>query len=257
MFFGHLSSLEKCLFRYFDHFFHWMVWFFWYKAVWAVCIFWRLISWQLLCLQRFSPILWLVCSFLFVFYGCIHSIWKCLGQGLTPSHSCGNARSFNPMCQAGDWTSTSTVTPTAAVIFLTHWATAGTPCFFALVVIAVVVVFYGFLCCEKALKFNSVLFVYFRFYFHYFRKWIQKVIAAIYVKECSAYILYKSLIVYGLTFTSLIHFEFIFEHDVRVCSNFILLHVAVQFSQTTYWRNSLFYFCEKCRGILTGIVPNL
>jgi len=38
-----------------------------------------------------------------------------------------------------------------------------------------------------------------------------------------------SLIVTGLTFKSLIHFEFIFVH--RKCSNFILLHVPVQFTQ--------------------------
>ena len=41
----------------------------------------------------------------------------------------------------------------------------------------------------------------------------------------------KSFIVYGLTFRSLIRFEFIFVYSVRKCSNFILLHVAVQFSQ--------------------------
>ena len=41
----------------------------------------------------------------------------------------------------------------------------------------------------------------------------------------------KSLIVSGLTFRSLIHFEFIFVYCVRECSNFILLHVVVQFSQ--------------------------
>ena len=41
----------------------------------------------------------------------------------------------------------------------------------------------------------------------------------------------KSLIVSGLTFRSLIHFEFIFVCGVRECSNFILLHVDVQFSQ--------------------------
>ena len=40
----------------------------------------------------------------------------------------------------------------------------------------------------------------------------------------------KSFIVYGITFRS-IHFEFIFVYGVRKCSNFILLHVAVQFSQ--------------------------
>ena len=41
----------------------------------------------------------------------------------------------------------------------------------------------------------------------------------------------KSFIVSRLTFRSLIHFEFIFVYGVRKCSNFILLHVAVQFSQ--------------------------
>ena len=44
----------------------------------------------------------------------------------------------------------------------------------------------------------------------------------------------KSFIVSGLTFfllRSLIHFEFIFVHGVRKCSNFILLPVAAQFSQ--------------------------
>ena len=40
----------------------------------------------------------------------------------------------------------------------------------------------------------------------------------------------KSFKVSGLTFRSLIHFEFIFMYGVRKCSNFILLHVAVQFS---------------------------
>ena len=41
----------------------------------------------------------------------------------------------------------------------------------------------------------------------------------------------KSFRVSGLTFRSLIYFEFIFVYGVRECSNFILLHVAVQFSQ--------------------------
>ena len=41
----------------------------------------------------------------------------------------------------------------------------------------------------------------------------------------------KSFIVSSLTFRSLIHFEFIFVYGVRECSKFILLHVAVQFSQ--------------------------
>ena len=41
----------------------------------------------------------------------------------------------------------------------------------------------------------------------------------------------KSFIVSGLTFRSSIHFEFIFVYGVRKSSNFILLHVTVQFSQ--------------------------
>ena len=41
----------------------------------------------------------------------------------------------------------------------------------------------------------------------------------------------KSCIVSGLTFRSLIHFEFIFVYGVRKCYNFILLLGAVQFSQ--------------------------
>ena len=41
----------------------------------------------------------------------------------------------------------------------------------------------------------------------------------------------KSFIVSGLTFRSLIHFEFIFVYGAREFSNFILLHLAVQFSQ--------------------------
>ena len=39
----------------------------------------------------------------------------------------------------------------------------------------------------------------------------------------------KTFIVSGLTFRSLIHF--IFAYDIRKCSNFMLLHVAVHFPQ--------------------------
>uniref|UniRef100_A0A8W4FMK3 Uncharacterized protein n=1 Tax=Sus scrofa TaxID=9823 RepID=A0A8W4FMK3_PIG len=44
----------------------------------------------------------------------------------------------------------------------------------------------------------------------------------------------KSFIVSGLISRSLIHLELIFVYGVRECSNFILFHVAVQFSSTTY-----------------------
>ena len=72
--------------------------------------------------------------FLFFSYVLIHIIWKFLGQGQNLSHSCnlcsscGNARSFNLLSWAGDWTLTSMVTLAAAVGFLSHCATVGTPC---------------------------------------------------------------------------------------------------------------------------------
>ena len=53
----------------------------------------------------------------------------------------------------------------------------------------------------------------------------------------------KILIVTGLTFRSLIHFEFIFVYGVRECSNFILLHVAIQFSQNHLLKRLSFLHC--------------
>ena len=56
-----------------------------------------------------------------------------LGQGLNQSHncklhhSCGNAGSFNPLCQAGIKPSTSTLSQATEVRLLTHCARAGTP----------------------------------------------------------------------------------------------------------------------------------
>ena len=53
----------------------------------------------------------------------------------------------------------------------------------------------------------------------------------------------KSFIVSSLTFRSLIHFEFIFVYGVRECSNLILLHVAVQFSQHHLLKRLSFLHC--------------
>ena len=53
----------------------------------------------------------------------------------------------------------------------------------------------------------------------------------------------KSFIVSGLTFRSLSHFEFNFVYGVRECSNFILLHVAVQFSQHHLLKRLSFLHC--------------
>ena len=45
----------------------------------------------------------------------------------------------------------------------------------------------------------------------------------------------KSFIVSSPIFRSLICFEFIFVYGVGECSNFVLLHMTVQFSSTTYF----------------------
>ena len=87
------------------------------------------------------------------------------------------------------------------------------------------------LCCAKACKFNQVPLVYFCFYFHYSRTWVVEDLALFYVISVLPMFSFKSFIVSCLTFRSLIHFEFILVYGVRRCSNFILLHVAVQFSQ--------------------------
>ena len=54
----------------------------------------------------------------------------------------------------------------------------------------------------------------------------------IYVREC-----------FGLTFRSLIHFEFIFVYGVRKRSSFILLQVLDQFSQHRLLKRLSFLHC--------------
>ena len=53
----------------------------------------------------------------------------------------------------------------------------------------------------------------------------------------------NSFIVSSLTFRSLIHFEFISVYGVRECSNFLLLHVAFQFSQHHLLKRLSFLHC--------------
>ena len=46
-----------------------------------------------------------------------------------------------------------------------------------------------------------------------------------------------------LTFRSLTHFDFIFVYGIRECSNFIFLHLAVQFSQYHLLKGLPFLHC--------------
>ena len=54
---------------------------------------------------------------------------------------------------------------------------------------------------------------------------------------------FRSFIVSYLTFWSVTHVEFIFVYGVRKCSNFILLHMAVQFSQHLLLKRLSFPHC--------------
>ena len=53
----------------------------------------------------------------------------------------------------------------------------------------------------------------------------------------------RSLMVSGLMFRSLIHFEFIFVYGVRKCSSFIFLQVVDQFSQHHLLKRLSFLHC--------------
>ena len=76
---------------------------------------------------------------------------------------------------------------------------------------------------------RSHLFI-FCFYFHYSWRWIKKLLLSLCQRAFCLCFPLGVFIVSSLTGRSLIHFEFIFVYDVRKCSNFIVLHIAVQFS---------------------------
>ena len=88
---------------------------------------------------------------------------------------------------------------------------------------------YSFLCCAKAFKFY-LLFI-FCFISINLGGGSERILLWFMSRSLLPMFSSKSFIVSGLTFKSLIHFEFIFVYGVRKCSNFILLYVAVQFSQ--------------------------
>ena len=97
---------------------------------------------------------------------------------------------------------------------------------------------HGFLCYAGAFQFDVVSLVY--FCFCCLCLWSNP------KNHCQgqcqgAYCLFSSrnFMVSGLTFESLIHFELTFVYGVREESSFILLHVAVQFSQHHLLRDCL------------------
>ena len=81
--------------------------------------------------------------------------------------------------------------------------------------------------------FIFILFLFVCFYFHYSRRWVEKDLALIYIKECSACF---PLRVSSITLRSLIYLEFI-------SSNFILLKVVDQFSQRHLLKRLSFLHC--------------
>jgi len=72
----------------------------------------------------------------------------------------------------------------------------------------------------------------------------------------------KSFIVSGLTFKSLTHLEFVFVYGVRKCSNFIFLHIAVQFYQHQLLKRLSFLHCIffpplskiRCKSLSLGLL---
>ena len=89
---------------------------------------------------------------------------------------------------------------------------------------------YGFLCCAKLL---------FYFIFITLGDRLKNILLEFISKSVLPMFSSKNFIVSGLTFRSLIHFEFIFVYGIKECSNFIFCHVAFSFHSTIYWRNHL------------------
>ena len=72
----------------------------------------------------------------------------------------------------------------------------------------------------------------------------------VYVKSVLPMFPCKSFIVSGITLRSLTHLEFIFVYGVRKCSNLIILHVVVHFSQHHLLKDyvlSILYSCLLCQ----------
>ena len=109
--------------------------------------------------------------------------------------------------------------------------------------------FYGSLYCTKAYEFHCPTF-YFAFISIVLGDWPKK--KHLY-GLCQWLFCPWSLprVLWYLLFKSLSHFEFIFAHGVRVCSGFIEVHAAVQFSQHHLWKRLFLisYSCLLCQRL--------
>ena len=75
------------------------------------------------------------------------------------------------------------------------------------------------------------------------RRWVKKIFLLFMSKSVLPVISSKGFIVSGLKFRSLVHFEFVFVYGIREHYNFILLHVAIQFSQYCLLNRLSFLLC--------------
>ena len=105
----------------------------------------------------------------------------------------------------------------------------------------------------KSFKFNQILFVWFCFLFLLPQETDPKNIAMIYVKECSAYVLFQEFQSFRsyiqvfnpfhLGLQPILRVFFFFVYGARECSNYIDLHVAVQCSQNHLAKRLSFLHC--------------
>ena len=89
---------------------------------------------------------------------------------------------------------------------------------------------YDFLSCGKNFEFKSHLFI-FVFISITLGGGSEKIFMMLMSESVLPMFSSRSFMVFCRIFKSFSHLEFIFVHGVRVCSNFIALHAAVQVSQ--------------------------
>ena len=98
-------------------------------------------------------------------------------------------------------------------------------------------------CCAEAFSFDEVSIVYFCCVFLASGDRSRKMLLQLMSKKLLPVLSPRICMVSGLTLRSIIDFELIFVYGVRKWSCFILLHVAVQFSQHHLLQRLVFSHC--------------